>query len=299
MNGIYTYELSKTIRKRKILNNINIKLQKEEIVGIIGPNGSGKSTLFKLLSNIYNPSHGKIIVDEIDLHENYEKISKKIGFLIEEPSLYMNLSCKDNLKYISKLYKQYDKEYFSSVCDILDICSYLDVKFKKCSLGMKQRLGIASAIIHNPDYILLDEPTNSLDAESVIKVKNLIKLLKKRGKGILVSSHVLNDMEEICDRIYILKNGEIIEEINNRNHKNNKKYLIKVQKLKIDLKEVQVYKDDNFDILQLDCNNLNDTLKFLCNNHIKIIDIIEQKNELERLFIERIGYIEYDNFRNK
>ncbi|MBZ4663169.1 MAG: transporter related [Caloramator sp.] len=294
MNSLEVKSVTKIIKNKKILNNISLEANDGQVVGLIGPNGSGKSTLFKVITNIYNPTIGKVFVDNIDLQKEYEKISSEIGFLIEEPSLYENLTGKENLMLISKLYNKFDSNIFEEVCNELEINKFLNVRFNKCSMGMKQKIGIAAAIIHNPKYIILDEPTNSLDAESIIKFKRLIKTLATRGKTIILSSHILSDVEEICDKIYILQNGEIIDCINNQENKHCIQYLIYTEKFNLRIDQIPIIEKDGQKVLIVKEEQLNDILNMLSRNNIRIFKIQEKRNTLQEKFIERIGYNECD-----
>jgi ABC-2 type transport system ATP-binding protein len=195
---------------------------------------------------------------------------------------------------ISKLYNKFDSNIFEEVCNELEINKFLNVRFNKCSMGMKQKIGIAAAIIHNPKYIILDEPTNSLDAESIIKFKRLIKTLATRGKTIILSSHILSDVEEICDKIYILQNGEIIDCINNQENKHCIQYLIYTEKFNLRIDQIPIIEKDGQKVLIVKEEQLNDILNMLSRNNIRIFKIQEKRNTLQEKFIERIGYNECD-----
>ncbi len=206
------------------VSNVNLEIKRGEIVGFLGPNGAGKSTTMKLMAQLLKPTEGEVWIRESRNGIGYENLVKltnhnkdilldNIGFLIESPAFYGNLSPRTILKYFGKL-KGYPRKKLNSriekVLGMMGMEEWIDNKIKTFSKGMRQKIGIASAIIHDPDIIVLDEPQTGLDPKARKDVRDFIFDLKKMGKTIFLSSHLLYEIGEVADRIAIINNGEII-----------------------------------------------------------------------------------------
>ncbi|WP_238883379.1 ATP-binding cassette domain-containing protein [Clostridium sp. YIM B02551] len=199
---------TKNIKGTTILDNINLQLEKGNIYGFIGRNGSGKSMLFKALCGLIKASEGKVKVNgkeigkEVDFPEN-------IGILIEHPGFLEHLSGFDNLRYLAEIQNKIDEKDIINALDLVEL-DYKDKKsVKKYSLGMKQRLGIAQAIMEDPEIIVLDEPMNGLDKDGVKKIRELILELKNKNKTIILASHNSEDIQLLCDKVYEIDKGQI------------------------------------------------------------------------------------------
>lgn len=190
-------------RKQRVLNQISFSLKKGEVLGIVGPNGAGKSTLLKLISNVLSLQQGNI-----DFHGN------RVAHLIETPALYPFKSGKDHLEYIMGINGYHSLDKLQNLIEILEIQNIMKKKIKSYSLGMKQKIGILSAVVGNNNIIVLDEPNNSLDYKSVINMRELVAHLKSEDKSVIITSHQLKELEQLCDRILFLNNGEINHEYN-------------------------------------------------------------------------------------
>lgn len=207
--------LYKKIGKKDILKGISLEVKKGEIVGFIGPNGAGKTTTIKLILGLQKITKGNAYINGYSITEDFVKAIENVGAIVESPDLYMYLSGYDNLKLAQNCYKNITNDRIEEVVEIVGLENRIHDKVSKYSLGMKQRLGIAQAILHKPNLLILDEPTNGLDPEGIIEIRNLLKHLSHNENiGILISSHNLSELENICDKVYITKNGEIIEETN-------------------------------------------------------------------------------------
>ena len=205
MNVIETENLTKTYRNKLVLKNINLKVPEQSVYGLLGINGAGKSTLMKVLTGIITHYQGKLFFKENEWDIND---LKRIGSLIEYPSLYDNLSIKDN--FLIDCYEdRISSNRIEEVSNLLKI-DYLNKKFKDCSLGMKQRAGIARALLKNPEFLVLDEPFNGLDPYGVNELKSILLKVKENGTSILISDHVLSDLEDISDFIGIINNAELV-----------------------------------------------------------------------------------------
>jgi len=224
MQAIKVRNVSKSINGKKILHNISFDVYEGEIVGLVGENGAGKSTLLKVMCGLYKFDGGDIYYYDYNLKTDYEKAMSIVGTLIEEPSLYKNLSGKNNLKLFKSMFKGVSEETISEIVKIVEMEKYLGKKFKTYSLGMKERLAIATALINKPKILILDEPTNGLD---MVGIKNIMSILKNmKDTTIIISSHMLNEIEAIADKIIFMNNGRIvgIKNKDNNEHKKNIKF---------------------------------------------------------------------------
>jgi len=200
--------LNKNFKEHKVLNNISIELKKGEITGLLGVNGAGKSTLIRILAGYYYNWDGEITLNGIDFKTELKKVQKITGYLPENNPLYKEMYVKEYLKFIISLYKVKIQD-FSEIIEQTGLKNVLNKKIKILSKGFKQRVGIASSIIHNPKLLLMDEPLSGLDPVQLNEVRNLIKELSK-NKIILFSSHILQEIDLLCDKIIIINKGEII-----------------------------------------------------------------------------------------
>lgn len=206
--------LTKKIGKRKILNNINVDIHKGEIVGLVGPNGAGKTTLIKTIVGLYKPTKGQILLEGIDVNHNFETAMQKVGVIMETPDMYKSLSGYKNLKLFLMLNGIKDDKRIKNVTKIVKLENRIQDKVKTYSLGMRQRLGIAQAMIKEPILLLLDEPINGLDPNGIKDLREIIKYLNEKFKmTILISSHILKELEEIATRIIMIDEGTIVEDV--------------------------------------------------------------------------------------
>lgn len=204
--------LTKKIKNKVIVENVSFSINKGDIVGFLGPNGAGKTTIIKLILGLIKITEGKVFINGFDIEKDFVKAIEKVGAIVENPDLYMYLSGYDNLKITANNYKNISKERINEVIKIVGLEKRIKNKVSTYSLGMRQRLGIAEAIINSPELLILDEPTNGLDVEGIIEIRNLIKDLSNHGIAILISSHNLSEIDNLCNRIIAIKNGKIVED---------------------------------------------------------------------------------------
>lgn len=210
---LQTENLTKKYDNKTIINNLNLKIKKGEIYALLGKNGAGKTTTMCMMTKLIKKDKGEIKIFNKNI-ENNNEIFKKIGTLIEYPGFYENLTGLENLKYFQEIQTKPDKSQLEKILKIVGLHESKDKLVKKYSMGMKQRLAIATAIINTPDLLILDEPINGLDPKGTIDMRMFLKSLSKEyGMTILISSHILSEIEQIADRIGIINHGEIIEEI--------------------------------------------------------------------------------------
>lgn len=271
--AIKVRNVSKEINGKKILDNINFDIYEGEIVGLVGPNGAGKSTLLKIMSGLYPNDKGLVEYYSIDLKHNYEKAMSLVGTLIESPDLYKNLSGFDNLELFKSMFKDVDEKRIKEIVEIVEMEKHLGKKFKTYSLGMKERLGIAASLINKPKILILDEPTNGLDPIGVKNVMNLLKEMK--GTTILISSHLLSEIEQLCDRVIFINSGKIvsIKTLDKSSNKKNVTFEVNdFSKAKLLLYNYCI--NDNLEVYETDetISKLTEKLVF---NNIKVYRIYE------------------------
>lgn len=205
--------VTKQINGKAILKGINFDVSQGEIVGFLGPNGAGKTTTIKLILGILKPGGGEILINNKNIKNKNTLINefKNISSIVEAPALYEYLSGYENLKQIARLDKRISNEDIDKTIETLDLKFSIYNKVKTYSLGMKQRLAIAMALITKPKLLILDEPTNGLDPSGIIEVRELLKkVVQVNGVSILISSHILGELEHLCDRVVFINNGKIV-----------------------------------------------------------------------------------------
>ena len=202
---IQTKNLNKSYKKQEVNKDISVLVPKNSIYGLLGPNGAGKSTLLKMLTGMINPTSGEIIYKEKPWSRND---LLEIGSLIEQSPIYENLTARENLKVRTLLYNLPDSR-IEDVLEIVNLTNTGNKKAGKFSMGMKQRLGIAIALLNNPKLLILDEPTNGLDPIGIGDLRELIKSFPKKGITVIISSHILSEVEQIADYIGIIANGQL------------------------------------------------------------------------------------------
>ena len=204
--------LTKTYGIQKAVDDISFEVKTGEVVGFLGPNGAGKSTTMKIITCYQAATHGDVVLDGISVREDPDNIKKKIGYLPENNPLYYEMAVIDYLKFCAEIQGVAKPELESRIKEMIRKCGLEDEKHKKIqelSKGYKQRVGLAQAMIHNPDVLILDEPTSGLDPNQIVEIRNLIKELGKE-KTVILSSHILSEVEATCDRILIISKGKIV-----------------------------------------------------------------------------------------
>ena len=204
--------LTKKFKERVAVDNVSFEIIEGEIFGLIGPNGAGKTTIIRMITGLAKPTSGEVFIDGISLQKHYEKAIAKLGGIIETPDLYPYMSGMENLKFFASLYPDISQQKIDSVVKLVGMEKRIHDRVKNYSLGMKQRVGIAQALLHDPKILILDEPTNGLDPNGIRDMRKfLIGLARKKHISILVSSHILSEMEQLCDTVAIINDGKILE----------------------------------------------------------------------------------------
>lgn len=197
-------DLTKKFGSLTAVNALNFNIQKGNVYGILGPNGSGKSTTLGMVLNVVNPTSGSF--EWFDGNMTTHNALKKVGAIIESPNFYPSMSAEDNLKLVCKI-KEVDPSKIDHVLDIVNLKDRKKDHFKSYSLGMKQRLAIASALLNDPEILILDEPTNGLDPQGIHQIREIIKRIAADGMTILLASHLLDEVEKVCSHVIVIRNG--------------------------------------------------------------------------------------------
>lgn len=283
--------INKKFGKKQILKNVSLEVNEGDILGFIGPNGAGKTTTIKMILGLQSIDSGNIYINGYNIKKDFAKAIERVGGVVENPDLYMYLTGYENLKLISNLYKNISKERINEVVDLVKLNVRINDKVSKYSLGMRQRLGIAVALLNKPNLLILDEPTNGLDPEGIKELRDILKeLALKENVGIIVSSHNLSDLESFCNKIVIIKNGEIVETNNLTNIKKvEESYIIEVDDIS-KIKDVEFEKIDENNIrIHIDKKEIPEVIKKLVQNDIKIYMVKEETITLEDAFLRKTG----------
>ncbi len=287
--------LRKRFGKKEILKDVSLEAKEGDILGFIGPNGAGKTTTIKLILGLQKITSGTVKINGYDIEKEFTKAIKRVGTIVENPDLYMYMSGYENLKMIANLYEGITKERIDEVIKLVGLENRIKDKVSKYSLGMRQRLGIAQAILHKPNLLVLDEPTNGLDPEGIKQIKDLIvKLAKEEKMAVLISSHNLLELESFCTKITILKNGEVIENtsIDEVKQDENTSYIFEVENeenaIEI-LKEKAKRKDKNTIEVKVNKEDVPEIIEKLVKNNIKIYSVYQKESNLEDAFLKKIG----------
>lgn len=287
--------LIKKFGKKQILKDVSFEVYEGDILGFIGPNGAGKTTTIKLILGLQSITEGKVFINNYDVEKQFTKAIEKVGAIVENPDLYMYLSGYENLKLVANLYKGITKERIDEVVKLVRLENRINDKVSKYSLGMRQRLGIAQAILHRPNLLILDEPTNGLDPEGIKEMRNLLlELAEKEEMAILISSHNLAELDNLCNKVCIIKNGEIIEtnDISKIKKEGNKQYIIfEVDDMAKASKVVENIIEINKERFKIDLNKaeIPKVVKKLVQNDISVYEVKEEEKSLEEAFFEKTG----------
>ena len=296
MNNILEIKnISKKIVKKQILNDITFEIKEGEIFGFVGPNGAGKTTLIKTILGLYKQDKGQVTIGGYSLEKNFEKAMSKIGAIIENPEMYDYLSGKNILKIYASISNINDESYINKIIKTVKLENRINNKVKTYSLGMRQRLGLAQALISKPKLLILDEPTNGLDTLGIKELRELLKKISKEDNiAVLISSHILSEIELICDRIAIIDNGSLVEIKDLNNNQKQEKLTITLEVKQT--KEANDYLNKNGYVSEIENQKLKLELqkeeipkvnKLLVENNINVYEIKQQEKTLEEEFIEK------------
>ncbi|MFS4429333.1 ABC transporter ATP-binding protein [Chryseobacterium sp. S90] len=296
MESITTRNLSYIIGSKTILNNINLNIPEGSIYGYLGRNGAGKSTTIKLLLGLLESSADNIFIQNKSLQQNRTEILASTGNLIESPCFYTKLTVFENLKYLDIIYGKGNKR-IDEVLELVDLHNEKKKKATALSMGMKQRLGIAMAIFHDPKLLILDEPLNGLDPQGIFEMRKLFQHLNEEGKTIFLSSHILSELEKTATHIGIIEGGQMIFQGTKNELLSNveKDVVLKVNPVEKALSLLQdtfsatLNNTNKISVKINDDKEFNGLLTTLVQNGIEIYDIESQSTNLEQIFINLIS----------
>ena len=222
-----TQNLSKKYQNVTVVDHVNLHIPKGKIYGLLGRNGAGKTTIMKMMLQLVSPTAGKIMMFGKDHREQMKDTYQKIGSIIETPGFYTNLTGQENLEILARFRKNVSKASVKHALEVVGLDQEKKKPFSDYSLGMKQRLGIAAAIMHEPELLILDEPINGLDPIGISEIRQfLCELSRTKGTTIFISSHVLSEIEQIADMTGVINQGKLVEEVNMKElHKRKRKYV--------------------------------------------------------------------------
>ena len=284
--------LHKKYGKVHAVNNVSIEIKKGNVYGILGPNGSGKSTTLGIVLNVVNKTSGDFQWFD-GAHSTHEAL-KKVGAIIERPNFYPYMSAEDNLKLVCKI-KNIPFTKVSEKLELVGLLERKDSKFKTFSLGMKQRLAIASALLNDPEILILDEPTNGLDPQGIRQIRDLIRIIANQGTTILLASHLLDEVEKVCSHVIVIRNGITLyqgtvdgitanegffelESDNLAQLKTALQSFPQIDKIEEDDSKVLVYLNANIEASELN--------SYLFKQNITLTHLVKRKHSLEEQFLE-------------
>ncbi|WP_026452538.1 gliding motility-associated ABC transporter ATP-binding subunit GldA [Aequorivita capsosiphonis] len=300
--SIHVENITKTYGDQKALNNVSFTIEKGEIVGFLGPNGAGKSTMMKILTTFLPASEGIAIVNGYDVTKEAIDVKSSVGYLPEHNPLYLDMYVREYLLFNAGIYN-IPKSEVEDVIEKTGLSSEANKKIGQLSKGYRQRVGLANALLHDPEVLILDEPTTGLDPNQLIEIRQLIKDVGKdlpngqAGKTVLLSTHIMQEVEAICDRVIIINKGEIVLDKKLSELKNNKQQIIEVE-FDYRVEEIALQRLPKIDkvensvgfVYQLYFQTEQDmrgkVFDFAHDNGLKILQLHQKNTTLEKLFSE-------------
>ena len=289
------------------VDNLNLEIHNGEVFGFLGPNGSGKTTTIGMLLNLINPTSGSIELFGEDIAGNTAPLLRRIGVVMDKPAFFPYMSGKKNLKYFAMSIGDIDDKKIDELIEMVDLKNRANSKVREYSMGMKQRLAVALALLNDPELIILDEPTNGLDPSGIIEFRELIRSLNKHGKIIFLSSHLLHEVEQVCthvaliDKGRILASGSVKELLGNR--KSIRLTVSDVEKAVVILQNTDWVKSINKErgsiIVEAPENKTADINEMLMGNSIHVFEIQKCESSLEAFFLKTIGEKEITNSKEE
>lgn len=298
MNVLEVKSVKKTIGRKKIIKEINFIVKEGEIFGFLGPNGAGKTTTIRMLVGLIKPTEGEISICEKSVLKEKEKALKNVGAVVENPESYKYLSGRENLMQIARI-RKVKKEEIDKLIELVGLKDRIDEKVSKYSLGMKQRLGLAAALIGNPKLLILDEPTNGLDPSGILDFREIVKkAAREKNMAVFISSHILSEVQNLCDRVAFINNGEIksiediklhsintdLESITINVEDNNS--AIKILGKINSVKSIKEEEDELKIIIKIGTNS--SIIKELLLNGVEVKEFYQNRNELEQRYMELV-----------
>jgi len=295
--SIEVRNISKSYGAQKALDNVSFSIKKGEIVGFLGPNGAGKSTLMKILTTFIHADEGTAIVNGNDVNDSQLKVQQSVGYLPEHNPLYLDLYVREYLAFNADVYNV-AKSRIEEVIQLTGLSIESHKKIGQLSKGYRQRVGLATALLHNPEVLILDEPTTGLDPNQLVEIRNVIKNVGK-DKTVFLSTHIMQEVEAICDRVIIIDNGKIVTDKKlDKLVSEEKEQIIEVEfdkaideTLLVSLEHIKTYKNTSDNIWILTFNTEEDmrskVFDFAQDNGLKTLQISLKSKNLEQIFREK------------
>lgn len=300
--SITVNNISKHFGAQKALNEVSFEISKGEIVGFLGPNGAGKSTLMKILTGYLTPDDGNAMIDGLELKENTAEIQKRIGYLPEHNPLYTEMFVREYLRFNASVYK-IDKNRVEEVIKLTGLTPEANKKIEQLSKGYRQRVGLAASLLHDPEVLILDEPTTGLDPNQLVEIRSLIRNIGKKaseensGKTVFLSTHIMQEVEAICDRVIIINKGKIVADKKLKDLRDEKEQIIAVE-FDYRIEEVALQKLPNLTsaknvggfhyelIFDTNTDMRPAVFDFAHDNGLKTLQLNQKTKNLESLFAE-------------
>ncbi|USY32790.1 ABC transporter ATP-binding protein [Bacillus velezensis] len=293
---VVTHDLTKKYKKHTSVDGLNLRIRRGEIYGFLGPNGAGKTTTIRMLLGLIKPTKGNIEIFGQNLNKNRLQILQRIGSLVESPTYYGNLTGYENLEAVRRL-RGLPEQRVNEVLETVRLSRVANRLTKEYSLGMKQRLGIAVALLSSPDLLILDEPTNGLDPSGIQEIRELIKELPKSGMSVIVSSHLLSEIDQMATQVGIINNGRTIFQDSIASLHQKRKPLLKVgvsdvieaktilnrKGLKVDLQKNDLW------LSQTEPEFVSEINSILLHSGLSVFRLEEKTRSLEDIFLELTG----------
>lgn len=261
--------LTKTFNGKEVISNVNMNIKKGEIYGFLGPNGAGKTTIMKMMTNLIKPTNGEIEMFGEKLTHNSYEVLKRIGSIIEYPLFYEKLTVRENLELHCEYMGYYDAKSIDKALELVNLKDINHKAVKEFSLGMKQRLGIARAMVTKPEFLILDEPINGLDPIGIKEIRNLFKMLcKEYGMTMLISTHILGEIEHIADTIGVINKGRLLEEVS--------------------MNVIREKTTDYIEIVTKDCKKT----AYVLENHLNISNFKVIDNDIIRIYEDKVSQVD-------
>nr|WGD69318.1 ABC transporter ATP-binding protein [Bacillus subtilis] len=286
--------VTKNIRVRTIIDDLSFTIREGEVFGFLGPNGAGKTTTIRMMVGLMKLSKGDVLICGKSITKEYAKAIKHIGAIVENPELYKFLSGYKNLQQYARMVKGVTKEKIDEVVELVGLTDRIHDKVKTYSLGMRQRLGLAQCLLHDPKVLILDEPTNGFDPAGIREIRDhLKKLTRERGMAVIVSSHLLSEMELMCDRIAILQKGKLIDiqNVKDENIDENDTYFFQVERPNeaAVLNQYDLLSKTNGVEIKLAKDEVPAVIELLVMRQIRIYEVKVITKSLEDRFLEMTG----------
>ena len=297
---LQTVGLTKQYGSQFAVQDLNMNVEKGKIYGLLGRNGAGKTTALRMVTGLLQPTRGEVRLFGEKMRTPTKQVFGRIGALIESPAFYENLTARENLRIISDLRGTQSPSSITDALQLVDLEKETRKKVKQFSLGMKQRLGIAMAMMHNPEFIILDEPTNGLDPIGIQQIRLLIKKLSaENGVTVLISSHILSEIEQMADTVGFIDKGILVEELTMEEirHRNrhyvkltvsNVKRAVPILEKELAVNDFEILNDNEIKVFQLD-GNLENMNRALVTNGIGVSELSVKKGNLEEYFLKLTG----------